>query len=101
MASSTLPPEFDILSRIADAQEPSSRELFQYALALLMVEDGKAEIVERRMMNMRERVTLRTAAGETFTLLAPDVIEELLAQSREIVREVLDEEKDRADKAGG
>jgi hypothetical protein len=93
MASSKLPPEFDILARVADAQEENSRELFEYALAMELVKDGKMEVVERRMVNMRENVTLKTAAGQTFMLLAPDIIPELLDQMREMVREVMDEEK--------
>lgn len=101
MVHSKLPPEFEMLSRIADAQEPNALELFQYALAMLMVEEGKAEIVERRMVNMREQVTLKTTTGQTFSLLTPDVIEELLAQMIEMAREVLDEEKGRTAGTGG
>lgn len=41
MPKSGLPTEFDSLSRLVDAQEPNVREMFQYALVLLMVEDGK------------------------------------------------------------
>ena len=93
MAGSKLPPEFDILSRVADAQEANARELFEYALAMELVKDGRAEVVERRMVNMRENVTFKTAAGMTFMLLEPDIIPELLSQMGEMVREVMDEEK--------
>jgi hypothetical protein len=101
MSESSLPPEFKVLSRLVDAQEPNVRELYQYALALLMVEDGKAEITEQRTVSMREHLTLRTVAGDTFTIVKPDIRAELLAQMQEMVREVLDEERGRADGAGG
>ena len=101
MPDSGLPPDFEVLSRLVDAQEPAVRELFQYALALLMVEDGKAEITEQRTVSMREQLTLRTVAGDTFTIVKPDISDELLAQMQEMVRELLDEERGRADGAGG
>jgi hypothetical protein len=63
---------------------------------MLMVEDGKAEIVKQHAVGMREHLTLRTVAGHTFTIVKPDIREELLAQMRELVREALDEERDSA-----
>ena len=94
MDRSGLPPEFAILSRIVDAQEPNVREIFQYALTMLLVEDGKAEIVNQHAVGMREHLTLKTTAGDTFTIVKPDISGELLAQMRELVREALDEESD-------
>ncbi len=101
MPESDLPPEFEVLSRLVDAQEPNARELFQYALALLMVKDGKAEITEERTVSMREQLTLRTVAGDTFTLLKPDISDELLAQMQDMVREIMDEERSGASDASG
>ncbi len=101
MPESNLPPEFEVLSRLVDAQEPNVCDLFQHALALWMVEDGKAEITEQRTVSMREQLTLRTVASDTFTLLKPDISDELLAQMQEIVRELLDAEQGRADRVGG
>ena len=86
-------PEFQILSRIADAEEPNVRELFEYALTMVMVQDGKAKLVGQHTVGMREHLELRTAAGDAFTIVKPDISDELLAQMREMVREVLDEER--------
>lgn len=94
MSESGLPPEFKVLSRLVDAQEPNMRELYQYALALLMVEDHKAEITEKRTVSMREHISFRTVAGGTFTLVKPDIRDELLAQMQEMVREALEEERE-------
>ena len=92
MPASNLPPEFEILSRIADAQEPNVRELFQYALTMLLVEDGKAKILQQHAVGMREHLELRTNAGVAFTIVKPDISAELLVQMQEMVREILDEE---------
>jgi hypothetical protein len=91
MNNMNLPPEFEILARIADAEEPNVRELFQYALTMELVEDGKAKIVQQRTVGMREHLELRTAAGDAFTIVKPDISNVLLEQMREMVREVMEE----------
>jgi hypothetical protein len=70
------------------------RELFQYARTMLLVEDGKAEIVERHTIDAREHLTLRTVAGDVFTIVKPHASEELLGVMRELAREILDEDRD-------
>ncbi len=101
LQTSDLPPKFAVLSRVVGAQEDNAREMFQYALALIMVEDGEAKITDQRTVSMREQLTLRTVEGETFTILKPDIRDELLAQLKEMVREVLDEERGGGEGAGG
>ena len=96
MPGSSLPPEFEILSRIADAEEANVRELFQYALTMELIDSGKAKLVEKREVGMRQQLTLRTSAGDTFVVLKPDIRDELLAQMREMVREALEEDRDSA-----
>ena len=93
MQAADLPPEFEMLSRIIDAQAPNVRELFQYVLTMLLVEEGKAEIVERHTIDLREHLTLRTVAGDSFTIVKPDVSDELLTKMREMAREILDEDR--------
>jgi hypothetical protein len=61
---------------------------------MLMVEDGKADIVERHTIDAREHLTLRTVAGDTFTIVKPYVSEELLGEMRELAREILDEDRE-------
>ncbi len=58
---------------------------------MLLVEDGKANIVERRTIDGRECIYIRTVAGELFSVVKPDVDEDALAHLREMAREVLRE----------
>jgi hypothetical protein len=90
--SSSIPPELEMLSRIVDGQSPMVREIFQYALIMLMVENDKAEVLDRRVIDAREYLTFKTNAGETFTIVKPDVSPELLEQVREAAREITRED---------
>jgi len=45
---------------------------------------------------MRQHLELRTIAGVAFTIVKPDIGDELLAQMREMVAEILDDDKDSA-----
>jgi hypothetical protein len=96
LTQSDLPPELEMFSRIVDGQPPDVRELFLYAMTMLMVEDGKAEITEQRTVSMREQLTLRTASGDWFTIIQPFISEEMLAFIRLTAREVVDEDRRRA-----
>ena len=74
-----LPPELEALAPFLDAEAPNVRELFQYALAMLMVEAGKADIVQRvKTDDGRTHVQIVTAAGDAFSVVVPAVGEELL-----------------------
>lgn len=72
-----------------DRQPASVRELFQYALVMLMVEDGKAEIIETKEVEGRTELTIRTSAIEIFQIMKPEASEELLARMNELAREEL------------
>ena len=58
---------------------------------MLTVEDGKAELIERQVIDAREYLTFRTIVGDIFTLIKPDVseaeLERIKAMAREILRE--------------
>ncbi len=86
-----------MFSRLLDGQPPNVRELFQYALIMLMVEDSKAHIIEQHTIDAREHLTLRTVAGDSFTIVKPFVSEELLAELRAMAREVLNEDRGSTD----
>lgn len=72
-----------------DRQPANVRELFQYALIMLMVEDGKAEIIEMEEVDGRTEFTIRTSTPEIFQVMKPEANEELLARMRELAREEL------------
>jgi hypothetical protein len=88
---SPFPSKYEMFGRILDGQSPQVRELIQYAIAILAVEDGTAELIERHVIDAREHLTFRTSAGETFTLVKPDVSVEELEGAREMAREALRE----------
>jgi hypothetical protein len=88
---SQFPSQYEMFGRILDGQSPQMRELIQYAIAILAVEDGSAKLIERHVIDTREHLTFKTTAGETFTLVKPDVSDEELEGVREMAREVLRE----------
>jgi hypothetical protein len=96
-----IPPELEMFSRIVDGQPPNVRELFHYALTMLMIEEGKAEIVEQHTIDAREHLRLRTVGGDSFTIIKPFVSEELLTKMRTTAREILDADRSGADGAAG
>jgi hypothetical protein len=91
MTHPTLPPDLALLARIVDAEPPDVQELFQYALTMrllssrMLIEDGKAQIVERRKIDCREWLTVLTVSGELpgGDIVKPDVSDERLAQLRD------------------
>ena len=87
-----LPPNLTMLARIVDGQTPDVRELFHYALVMLLVEDGKAQIIAQRTIDARQWLTIRTVAGELFSIVKPHVIDARLAELQEMAREVLRED---------
>jgi hypothetical protein len=97
MNSSHLSPVLEMFARIFDGQSPQVRELFQYALVMLSVEDGRAEVIERHTIDLREHLTFKTVTGDLFTIVKPDVSAELLAHVTALVREVLQEDSGEPD----
>jgi len=95
MPSNELPPELDALASYLDAQVPDVRELFQYALAMLMIEAKKAKIVETHTTDDgRQRMLVWTLADDSFSIVKPLVSDGLLEQMIEIVRGVVAEDSD-------
>jgi len=84
-----LHPALDMLSRITDGQSPQVRELFQYALVMLIVENGKAEITQRHHVDNPEYLAIKTTAGDVSEILTPQVSDERLQQLRTLAREIL------------
>ncbi len=85
----SLTPDLALLARVMDMQRPDLRESFQYALVMLLVEDRKAEIIERRMIDLREWLTIRTLNGELFDIVEPNVSKTQLDKLQTMARQVL------------
>ncbi len=86
-----LPPEFDpLLVELADQPEPI-REMWCYALVLMMIDDEKARIISSQLENGQEVIAVRTIAGDEFEIERPAVSAEtegmLFAEIRRIVTE--------------
>lgn len=84
-------PDLDKLSDMVDAQSPEVREQFQYALGILLVENGEAEIVEQHRIDDRAWIIVRTANGELFSVVKPEGNAERLPNLRAIAAECLEE----------
>ena len=86
-----------MLSRVVDAQPEDVRELFHYALTMLMVEDGKAKIIERHHVDNLEYLTIETLAGDVFEILTPQVSEDLLDKMRALARGIMEQDRESGD----
>lgn len=88
-------PEMDDLLAALDGQTPAVREMFQYAFALMLIDDEKAVEVRRGQVDGREWLRVRTVNGEEFDVVRPEMSEaleaRLLKQVRAIVAEDLGE----------
>ena len=92
-----LPPALQMYARFLDGQSPTARELFQYAIAVLLIEQDQAKVVERHVIDERVHLTLRTITGDTFTVVIPNVDKELLAEMVDQARDLLREESEGRD----
>src|SRR5437588_12641744 len=94
MASSAgkLPPDLEAVGKLIELQPPDVRELFQYALAMVMVEQGKGRILERHATDDGEVYTLSTADGQMISMPKPKVKDEYIKRLMEAVREIIAED---------
>ena len=86
-----LPPDFSAIASLLDAQPEPVRAMFHYCLALTMVEAGKARLVGQEPGEAGAVCTFETATGEQLSLARPAMTEEMEAEVREMLREILDE----------
>lgn len=89
---SDLPPELAQFVALLDAQPGPVHTIFQYCLAMLMVEAGKTELIQTASSENGPVCTFKTVAGDTFTLLKPPLNEVNEAVMMERLRQILDEE---------
>lgn len=84
-----LPPELQSVLAAMSAQPEHARELFRYALVLLMIDDERARILGTRMDNEQEILTLRTIVGDEFEIVRPAMSEEAEAYLMQQIRKVV------------
>jgi hypothetical protein len=96
-----LPPSLSTFAALLDAQPEPVRQAFNYCLALMMVEAGKAHLAETLPGEAGQVYTFETITGEQFSLARPALShlcragrcrQEAEAEVREIVRGILGEE---------
>jgi hypothetical protein len=87
-----LPPELERVAEILSTQPPEVRELFRFALVLMMLDDEKAHIVSRRMVDGREYLSIATIGGDTFEIVRPQISEDLEQQLLSQVRAIIDQD---------
>jgi hypothetical protein len=98
VSTESLPPEFDpLLAELAN-ESPNVREMFHYAVTLLMLDDEKARVIGERVEQGRSVLRVRTVAGDEYEVVRPEMSEELeqllLMQVRSIVDEHREENSD-------
>ena len=86
-----LPSDTSAIASLLDAQPEPVRAMFHYCLALTMVEAGKARLVGQEPGEAGAVCTFETATGEQLSLARPAMTEEMEAEVREMLREVLEE----------
>ncbi len=91
--TTNLPPELAAFASLLDAQPAPIRAMFHYSLALLMVEAGKARLIESVPGENGPVCTFETAAGERFSSARPAMSEEVEAYVKEMLRAILDVER--------
>ena len=87
-----LPPDFSAIASLLDAQPEPVRAMYHYCLALAMVEAGRARLLGQEPGEAGAVCTFETATGEQISLARPAMTEEMEAEVREMLREILDDE---------
>ncbi len=72
------------------------RELFHYALAMLLVENRNAQITRTEKLGDRTYLAFRTTGGEQFVIPKPDASEQLLERLTSLARDALEGDKEAA-----
>ena len=75
-----------------EGQPGPVQQVFQYCLALAMVEMGKAELVKTEPGEAGPVCTFRTVAGDVLAVLKPPLDEEQEAGIKEKIKQILSKE---------
>ena len=82
-----LPPDLTSFAQFLEAQPELVRAAFNYFVALLMVEAGKAKLIETRPGDVGSICVFESSAGERFSLVRPGMSEEREREMREVLKE--------------
>lgn len=77
--------DFSAFASLLDAQPEPVRSMFQYCLALAMVELGRGRLIGKIPGETGPICTFETASGERFNLARPPMTEQ---QERRVIREL-------------
>jgi hypothetical protein len=90
-----LPPELQQVADQLAEQPPHARDVFCYAILLVMIDDEKAWITGTRLVDSREYLTVQSVAGDVFEIVRPPISEEVESELMSQVRAIVaDEEED-------
>ena len=87
-----LTPELEMIGAYVVAQPQTVREAFQYCLALMMVESGKAQLVETIPGDEGIICHFETVAGDSFAIKRPVMSQNQEAEILEAINEILRDE---------
>ena len=85
------------LQMLIDAQPQLVREAFQYCLALMMVENGSAELVNTVPGEAGSICYFETVGGESFAIPRPSMTQGQEAEIIEALREIMRDEQESKD----
>jgi hypothetical protein len=87
-----LPLELGAIRQLADSQPDVARNLYYWALAMVMVERGKANLVEQQTADGQKQYTFASPEGEVVQVMKPAVSEALIDEMMTAVRLLVEEE---------
>jgi hypothetical protein len=87
-----LPPQLQQFASFLDAQPGNIQVAFQYCIALLMVEAGKAKLVSTEPSENGAVCTFETIAGDIFSINRPVISEDEEAVLIEQLKVILEED---------
>src|SRR6476469_5359697 len=92
MSTPEFPSNLKALQHLADTQPELVQELYHWALAMVMVERGKIQLVERHSADGREQVTFKSPEGEVLTVTKPVVLDTEYSEMMTAVRAAVEAE---------
>lgn len=89
-----LPTEFDALLDELASQPESVRELWRYAMALVLIDDEKARVIGSMQDGDEKFLRLRLLDGREFWVKQPQLSEDVERMMLQTLRRIADEDSD-------